>query len=383
ETPALAVLDAMLDREPPAFDVAGYKKQLVQSARFHPRLIEYSVGWLNHYPPEFVLKILRSLEGEDAEEMLTDIVRKTIDQMRQQENGADAITALRRLAVCRDGFTFEASQALIDDPKSLAMLKQWNLVDLDMGRYGLDPLVIKVAGIDESARQAHFDYYKQLAITHDKAQDYMGLDIESANLEGAFEWAMANDPEQAYWLYEACSDFLRNRGRVRSMMQWLKRIMVAIEGLDDARLATIVQNSLGTAYSDLSTVEEREVNLRRAIEAYQAALKHYTPASAPLSYALTQNNLGTAYRDLSEVEEPEVNLRRAIEAYQEAMIYRTPASAPLAYASTQNNLGLAYSDLSTVEKREGNLRRAIEAYQAALTHYTPASAPLSYATTQN
>ncbi|MEL7435805.1 MAG: TIR domain-containing protein, partial [Chloroflexota bacterium] len=149
EKSALAVFDAMLDREPPAFDVASYKEQLVQSARFHPRLIEYSVGWLNYYPPEFVLKILQSLEGEDAEDMLTDIVRKTIDQMRQQENGEDAITALRRLAVCRDGFTFEASQALIDNPKLLATLKQWNLVDLDMGRYALDPLVIKVADIDE------------------------------------------------------------------------------------------------------------------------------------------------------------------------------------------------------------------------------------------
>jgi len=55
--------------------------------------------------------------------------------------------------------------------------------------------------------------------------------------------------------------------------------------------------------------------LRRAIAAYQEALRFYTPKTAPLDYAMTQNNLGNAYADLAAHEDPVGNLRRAIAAY--------------------------------------------------------------------
>jgi tetratricopeptide (TPR) repeat protein len=81
---------------------------------------------------------------------------------------------------------------------------------------------------------------------------------------------------------------------------------------------------------------------------------------------MTQNNLGTAYGCLSEHEDPVGNLRRAIEAYEEALRFRTPDIAPLDYAMIQNNLGTAYGRLSEHEDPVGNLRKAIEAYRGGL-----------------
>jgi hypothetical protein len=43
--------------------------------------MEYAVRWLDTYPPDYVLEILNTLEGSDAEEILNDIVRKTVEQV--------------------------------------------------------------------------------------------------------------------------------------------------------------------------------------------------------------------------------------------------------------------------------------------------------------
>jgi tetratricopeptide (TPR) repeat protein len=154
--------------------------------------------------------------------------------------------------------------------------------------------------------------------------------------------------------------------------------------LDYAR----TQNNLGVAYRRLSEHEDPVENLRRAIEAFEEALRFCTPDVAPLDYARTQHNLGGAYWRLSEWrlsehEDPVGNLRRAIEAFEEALRFRTPDVVPLAYARTQHNLGLVYWHLSEHEDPVGNLRRAIEAFEEALRFRTPGVAPLDYAKTQH
>jgi hypothetical protein len=61
---------------------------------------------------------------------------------------------------------------------------------------------------DGSAYSPHYDYYYALARKHHEAQDYLGLDIESANLEVAFEWAIStSDGEDALNLANAPGNF--------------------------------------------------------------------------------------------------------------------------------------------------------------------------------
>jgi tetratricopeptide (TPR) repeat protein len=441
---AVKILEAMAAQEPPTFPIAGQEAALAKAARFHPRLMQKAVGWLNFYPADYVLEILTTLQGADAEEALDDMIRKTMRQVEAQPGGAAAIAALRKLAACRGGFTFAAAKYILSalnpqpllpqgegeqnnpspharlsrsqplpqgegereqdiptptltqsfaasplhgegsktDMQALGVLMQWKLVGQEGGRYVIDPLVTVAVEEDETARRAHYEFYLALAREHDAKQDYLGLDVESANLEAAFEWAMGEDAEAAYWFYYSCSNFLANRGRFLQRMDWLERAAAALLGSTDEELKASVQNSLGILYQNHPLGDRRD-NLRKAITAYGAALEHYTPERAPLDYATSQNNLGNAYCDLAEIEDREENLRLAIAAYEAALAYRMPERAPLDYAGTQNNLGTAYGNLAEIEDREGNLRLAIAAYEAALAYRTPERAPLDYAGTQN
>jgi tetratricopeptide (TPR) repeat protein len=377
---AADIFRAMIAYEPPAFSPAGQEEDFAQAARCHPRLMLYAVGWLNTYDPAYVLGVLRSLRGADAEQALDQLVHKTVEALRTREGDAP-IHALRRLAVCRGGFTFEAARALIDEPRPLAVLKTWTLISVDQGRYRIDPLVIAAAGEDDAAHRPHYDYYKALAWKHDKAQDYAGLAPEADNLEAAFEWAMQSDPEMALNLANGCGQFWSNRGEFSRALGWFQRTAAALTDHPDKSLWANAQNSLGFAYGSLPTGSRRD-NLKKAVECCREALSYRTPGSAPLDYAGTQNNLGLAYWALALVEDRAANLNKAVECYREALVYWTPEAAPLNYAMTQNNLGLAYGALALVEDRADNLRRAVECYREALKYYTPDSAPLDYAMTQ-
>jgi tetratricopeptide (TPR) repeat protein len=312
-----------------------------------------------------------------------------------KEEGPGPAAALRRLAVCRGGFTHEAAAAVLgvegDDPSlegTLATLRSWQFVTLqsavngNRARYVIDPIIAAAVGMDEDAHFAHYAYYESLARQHHAAGDYTGLDLELGNLEAAFEWALAHDVAAAYWLYNTCSDFLIRRGYYERNMDWIQRVTGAADPSADSYVWGAMQNSLGVAYQNIPSGDRRE-NLRRAVAAYRETLKYHTREVSEQAYAITQHNLGTAYADLAQVEDRAENLWRAVAAYQEALKYRTPEGAPLAYAATQGVLGLAYRYLAGIEDRADNLRLAIRAHQAALAFYTPGVYPLDYAATQN
>jgi tetratricopeptide (TPR) repeat protein len=322
------------------------------------------------------------------------MINRRLQEMTDEE-GPGPAAALRRLAVCRGGFTDEAATAILGwdagDPaleSVLATLRAWQFVTLQSAgngqraRYAIDPIIAAAAGTDEDARHAHYAYYEAVARQHRDSGDYTGLDLELGNLEAAFEWALAHDVAAAYWLYNACGDFLVRRGYHERNTDWIQRVAAVVDQSSDPYLWGAVQNSLGVACQNTPSGDRRD-NLRRAITAYRETLKYHLPEVSPQAYAVTQHNLGTAYADLAQLEDRTENLWRAVAAYQEALRYRTQDRAPLAYAATQSVLGLAYRNLAGIEDRADNLRRAVAALQAALAYYTPDLSPLDYAATQN
>ncbi len=63
------------------------------------------------------------------------MVNKTICLVEGQAGGPEALAVLRRLAVCRGGFTSEAAQAIMGadaDPHALALLKQPRLSNVPL-----------------------------------------------------------------------------------------------------------------------------------------------------------------------------------------------------------------------------------------------------------
>jgi tetratricopeptide (TPR) repeat protein len=172
---------------------------------------------------------------------------------------------------------------------------------------------------------------------------------------------------------------------IRPLLTILEPEKILQDGLfhrQDADAFQEIGNTWSEEYSTFYQSDPRTC-LRRAIAAYEQALRFRTPDAAPLDYATTQNNLGLAYLRLAAHEQPAENLRRAIAAYEQALRFYTPDAAPLNYATTQNNLGLAYLRLAAHEQPAENLRRAIAAYEQALRFRTPEAAPQQYISTQD
>jgi len=151
---------------------------------------------------------------------------------------------------------------------------------------------------------------------------------------------------------------------------------------DDLQKADM-QMKIGNTHWKLSGYYEKAENCKKAIKAYEKALKVRTPQRFPMQYASTQNNLGVAYQTLADIEAKPENCKKAIKAFEKALEVRTPQRFPMQYASTQNNLGNAYQTLADVEAKPENCKKAIKAYQKALKVYTLQRFPMDYAMTQN
>jgi tetratricopeptide (TPR) repeat protein len=145
----------------------------------------------------------------------------------------------------------------------------------------------------------------------------------------------------------------------------------------------MIKHNLGNVYNSLSDVRHPELNLKKAIKIYQEVIGICTKKNFPTQYAMTQNNLGAAYSSLSNVRDTELNLKKAIKAYEEALTIQTKKDFPTKYAMIKHNLGDAYNRLSDVRHPELNLKKAIKAYEEALTIRTKKDSPIDYAMTQS
>jgi len=132
----------------------------------------------------------------------------------------------------------------------------------------------------------------------------------------------------------------------------------------------ILQNNLATAFLSLSFTDARgKIREALAVQCFEDALKVITLIDQPTEYAMLQNNLGNALQHASTAHSIE-NLRRAITAYDEALKVRGAANAPLEYANTIANKANCLSNLPDDPDRpefgnRANLRRARAYYEEA------------------
>lgn len=170
------------------------------------------------------------------------------------------------------------------------------------------------------------------------------------------------------------------------VLEWLCFSEVSPEEIGDVAWSDIL-NDLGTLYWMASRSPEQLENsvpyLRQAVQAYQLGLKKISEIENPRSYAMLQNNLGTVYSDLAHYSDTLNNLNNAIVAYRIALKYRRPDTDPLKFAATQNNLGTAHWHLAQHKNPIENLQQAIAAYNQSLRFYRPEQEPISYAMIQN
>lgn len=133
---------------------------------------------------------------------------------------------------------------------------------------------------------------------------------------------------------------------------------------DDA-LAWRYKFEIGNVLSEQGDTRGDTASLRRAIAAYETALRELDPRKTPENWAKTLNNLGITLDALGDRESGSDNLLRAVKAYQAALEVFTREASPVDWGMTQNNLGSALLSLGEREAGAATLAQAVAAYRAA------------------
>jgi hypothetical protein len=413
---AVKILEEMINAEPPHFPLNGQAEALATAAQSHPRLMQYAVCWLDTYPVEVVLDTLKTLKGADAGEALEDMILKTVNKLKEQPDGEAAIAALRKLAVCRGGFTYDAAKAILgtdSDPRLLAILQRWNLVQNREGRYEVDPLVTVAVGEDENAYSVHYDYYLELIETFSRKQQFFRLEPEFDNITVSFERSLERGFYDAIRILYVGGLFLNNRRGPRFFLKWLAEIDEPYPVDDDSKnddqdlMSEIKQyhkdlielnpheNPLACAkiyfkigksyyqFSDENDGKTNSDNLHHAVDAFASALSLLNSVSDAPMKALnrTYELLGDTYFELSEYENKSDSLHNSISAYKSALQYISSNTEPITCGNLYSQLGNSYAELAKIENLSANTQDALVAFNKALVYFTPETAPHDYADT--
>ena len=131
-------------------------------------------------------------------------------------------------------------------------------------------------------------------------------------------------------LYRQLGDWYRDRlDSVRPDAQSLTIIICAYE--QALKLVDMKSEEVPDLLNDIANlywIKARSgsgsvaANLEKALKAYQFAVDRTHPEVQPQTYAMIQNNLGSVYSDLSAHRSPQENLQSAIAAYQASIQYR-------------------------------------------------------------
>jgi tetratricopeptide (TPR) repeat protein len=357
---------------------------IAEAAHYNPRLLVAASPLLKTYPPSQVITRLTTLRGRSIEEAVQEIIQHTLELVAQQPDGAVALAALRKLVVCRGGFTLTAATALLDqDLDPLDTLRAWSLLRFDGQRYSFDSLVLRAVTADDSSYPGFYRFYGELTLQLNDQQRYADLAAELENLEAAFEWALqANRIGNAFGLVAIAGETLHNRGLFTQEIDWLQRVEAALPADASDELRAELNNCWGRYYLRQPLGDQRE-KLVASLAAFERGLTFCSPTQEPQQYAAIKSNIGAAYWRWAQLEQPGRYLRLAISALEESVRVGSVMNNPLGYANTQDNLGNSFKELAQLEDRSGNLARAFEAYKEALRYRTPVTAPMDYAHTQN
>ncbi len=146
------------------------------------------------------------------------------------------------------------------------------------------------------------------------------------------------------------------------------------------------ENMKGFLFFKLAFLEDRNYNLKKAIEHYKKALEFISKEEKPYRYASLRYNLGNAYLSLRDGNEKE-NILRAIDEFTEAYKIRKEQKNSLEFGVISNALGLSYlmlSELSNDPKESAAyLTNALSYFGDSAEVFTKEKYPIDYAMIHN
>ena len=348
-------------------------------AHLHPRMIELAVTLCKRRGFDRTIKTLAELRGRTVEKALSEMILKTVEQMRDSDStyGSLAVQTLYRLNVCRGGFTIRAAEALSIDPGNnhlpqndvyldevLDVLQQWKFVrrDHERQRFNIDEMVVAAVGEDEGAYDAHFKFFKSLAMEYTRRDDFHGLEPDIENLTAAFNRKLEQgEIREAFFLCQNCTRLFFNRVRFEEWKDWLARLQPKIEADGDDELMAHFMEALGDSHAHTQTGNRTE-NLKSAISYYEKSLEYFTSREYAPKCIVLLHNIGLMYQMLFESERLVVHLKNAVSIYHGILQFQeTSESAP-----TWSNLGLCLYRMGDLEDDVSLLERATEYFSKAI-----------------
>jgi tetratricopeptide (TPR) repeat protein len=235
--------------------------------------------------------------------------------------------------------------------------------------------LLRREGDEDEACAHHAHAYLDLMREADDRQVYYRMLPDYPQLRHAFAWAIEHDPELAQSLAANTANLQAAFGFAGDNLAWSQELIQQVRAGGEAQSLAAALVTLGNALWRVAGQggEDRAGRLQAALEAYDEALRIYTPEAAPLDYAMTQNNRGIVLRDLAGQggEDRAGRLQETLEAYDEALRFRTPETAPLGHANTQYNVSLLLVDIASLpgEDHRACLLRALQVAHIALEWY--------------
>lgn len=138
-----------------------------------------------------------------------------------------------------------------------------------------------------------------------------------------------------------------------------------------------LQHQIGLCLMGLARNKDTQENLRRAGEAFAAAISLRPLDGDPQGYAESQIRLGQVHARLAQDTEDQDRFGQAIAAYREALKVRTAAADPAGYAGLQILIGNALRDafVSGPGQKDERMAPALAAYAEALRAAAPGRHP--------
>lgn len=372
---AVQILLAMYEREQPAFALEGQEETFAQAAYLHPRIIEQSVCWLWNYPVSEIIEQLKNFRG-DTQEILSDIVQRTLDLVRTQAHGGTAIDDLRKLCVFRGGFTADAAKAVLGSTDSLGLLRRYCLVGISNNRYDIHPIVLGSVKPDPAAQEPHYLYYRDLVDQKSNLQSYADIDIDAINVDIAFDHAVTHhDLDDVLAFYELCVPYLDNRVQLQRRLDWILRTVKRIEALPSSFSSAQIAKAYflyAIAVNALS-VSDRTGRRLQALDIFRTAERHISLESDPLFWVRFVSTRAEIERDAGSPTGDADTRRSLIEKILrdlEPIFSISPAGlSEVDQVELKRKSAYAYRITETLYRRLGNRTEASRAIEAATALY--------------
>jgi tetratricopeptide (TPR) repeat protein len=212
----------------------------------------------------------------------------------------------------------DACKILNDDERSS---------DCVSAMYGLGLTHGRLVGFNEESR------YNLI-----KAAGYLKNVLKSPSLPPKLDLNRAK--EEYAWVLMNLADYGNATEHLQEAIRQFEAVLPYYNGPEKVSEYGNILNHLAVCYqklTDVSLVNKRD-NLVKSIEFLESALQKLSNGKYRLDLAMTENNLGISYSRLAKLTDREANLARALLAFEAALKIYTPKTHPDEYQKVKDNI---------------------------------------------